>query len=150
MPPKRPTPAGAAYLIYGGSNLAGLRQTVNNVPYISLGNVAGGTGDPNNVPGAVITGPAGSSQTGFSVAAGGDFNGDGYRGHPGRNARLREQLDTAGPRRSNPPVRAPSSSGAYLTGLIPLGAIPTNIDAAPVRRVRRRRRGRLCRVCRSA
>ena len=123
--------SGAAYLVYGGSNLAGLRTTINGIPFISLANVNGG-GGANTIPGAVITGPAGGSETGFSVSAGGDFNGDGYAdilvGSPG----FAGSSTTTGQGEVTLLYGAPSSSGAYLSGAIPLGAIPSNIAAAQI------------------
>jgi hypothetical protein len=67
---------GAAYLIYGGSGLASLATVTNNVRYISL-SLIGATTSPT-VPGATIQGSVASGETGWSVSAGGDFNGDGY------------------------------------------------------------------------
>lgn len=123
--------SGAAYLVYGGSNLAGLRTTVNGIPFISLANVNGGGGS-NAVPGAVITGPAGGSETGFSVAAGGDFNADGYAdilvGSPGYAG----SSTTTGQGEVTLLYGAPSSSGSYLSGAIPLGDIPASIAAAQI------------------
>ncbi len=74
--PDAASSTGAAYLIYGGSNLANLATTTNGVRYINLANV-GQTGT-NAVPGAIITGPAGGTGTGFAVSGAGDFNGDGF------------------------------------------------------------------------
>jgi hypothetical protein len=68
--------AGSAYLVYGGSNLAGRSTITGNARFIILSNV-GATGT-NAVPGAAISGPAGGSLTGFSVSSAGDFNNDGF------------------------------------------------------------------------
>jgi FG-GAP repeat len=123
--------AGAAYLVYGGSNLASLRTIVNGVPFISLANVVGGTGT-GNVPGAIIDGPAGGSDTGFSVAAGGDFNGDGFAdilvGTPSFNG----SSTTLNQGEVTMLYGAASTSGAYLTGTIPLSAIPSSIAAVQI------------------
>ena len=80
MPPRADADAGAAYLVYGGSNLAGMQTTVNGVPFISLSNLTGGSGTGTTVPGATFVGDPGAvpgSSTGFAVSAGGDFNADG-------------------------------------------------------------------------
>ena len=82
-------------------------------------------GGSNTVPGAVITGPARSSaQTGFSVAAGGDFNADGFGdilvGSPG----FAGSSTTLGQGEVTLLYGASSTSGGYLTGAIPLAAIP--------------------------
>ena len=123
--------AGAAYLVYGGSNLAGLRTIVNGIPFISLANVAGGTGT-GTVPGATITGPAGGSGTGFSVSAGGDFNGDGFGDILIGSPDFSPSSTTTDQGEVTLLYGAASTSGAYLTGLIPLGAIPANIAAAQI------------------
>jgi hypothetical protein len=72
---------GSAYLIYGGTSLAGLAQstTVNGVTvrYINLANVGAAAGTTGAVPGATIVGPGGS-ETGWAVSSGGDFNADGF------------------------------------------------------------------------
>ena len=65
--PAAASDAGAAYLVYGGSTLAGLATTTNGIKYINLANV-GGTGT-NAVPGAIITGQTGGSATGFAVSS---------------------------------------------------------------------------------
>ncbi len=48
---------GAAYLVYGGSTLASLAQTVNGVRYINLANVGAASTTTGAVPGATILGP---------------------------------------------------------------------------------------------
>ena len=126
--PQAANSAGAAYLVYGG-NLANLRSTVNGIPFITLANVTGGAGTGTAVPGAILTGPAGGSQTGFSVSAGGDFNADGFGdiliGSPtlaGSSTLLNQGAVYL-------LYGAASTSPAFLTGVIPLGAIPTAINS---------------------
>jgi hypothetical protein len=72
---------GAAYLIYGGSSLPSLAQTVSvngtNRTLINLANVGAASGTTGAVPGAAILGPT-SSRTGQAVSSAGDFNGDGF------------------------------------------------------------------------
>ncbi len=120
--------AGAAYLIYGGSGLAGLQTTNNGQTYLNVGNIAG-TGS-GNIPGATIQGNPGAvpgSMTGFSVSAGGDFNGDGFGdiliGAPNfsttANTNVGQVFMLYG---------ASSSTSAYLTGVIPLASLPTAIQ----------------------
>jgi hypothetical protein len=121
--------SGAAYLVYGGSNLANLRTTVNGIPFISLSNVSGGTGTGTTVPGATFVGPtsnAGNTELGFSVAAGGDFNGDGFAdillGGPGYGS----GATLAGQGIAYLFYGASSTNGGYLTGSINLNSIPAN------------------------
>ncbi len=122
--------SGAAYLIYGGSSLAGLRTTVNGIPFISLANVNGGTSGTNTVPGAVITGPAGGDETGFSVSAGGDFNNDGYADILIGTPFFSSSTTLTDNGEATLLYGAPSTSGAYLSGSIPLASLPANIVAA--------------------
>ena len=124
--------AGAAYLVYGGSNLAGLRTTVNNIPFLPLTNLAGGAGT-GKVPGATFVGPTGSgtqSGLGFSVSAGGDFNADGFG-----DILLGSPTWSSGPTFANQGevfmfYGAASTSGGFLTGLINLNSIPANFSPA--------------------
>ena len=86
--------AGSAYLVYGGSTLAGMQTTVNNVPFISLSNLSGGTGTGTQIPGATFVGDPGAvtgSHTGFAVSAGGRFQRRWGCGHSDRRARLEQQ-----------------------------------------------------------
>jgi hypothetical protein len=117
--------AGNAYLVYGGSNLAGLRQTINGVSFINLANLTGsGTG---NVPGATFIGSPSSgtvSSLGMSVAGGGDFNGDGVG-----DILLGEPTWSASPTFANQGevylfYGAKSTSAGFLTGTI-------NVDTPP-------------------
>ena len=75
---------GQAYLVYGGSNLAGLSTPTptptGTVRYIPLDNIgATGTGA---VPGAIFVGTSGSgdSLTGNAVSSAGDYNSSGFAG----------------------------------------------------------------------
>ncbi len=115
--PSASSTAGAAYLVYGGTSLAGLATTTNGVRYINLANV-GGTGT-NAVPGAIFTGPAGGAMTGFSVSAAGDFNdygfGDIMIGSPGFSS----SSTTTSQGEVTLFYGAASTSTAYLTGTIP-------------------------------
>jgi hypothetical protein len=124
--------AGAAYLVYGGGNLAGLRTTVNGIPFISLTNLSGGSGT-GNVPGATFVGSPSSgtnSALGMAVSAGGDFNGDGFG-----DILLSEPTWSASPTFANQGevylfYGAASTSGAALTGLINLGSVSPNLPFA--------------------
>jgi hypothetical protein len=133
--PAAASESGTAYLIYGGSTLAGMQTTVNNVPFISLSNVSGGSGTGTTVPGATFVGPAGAvpgSELGWTVSAGGDFNADGdadiLLGAPfwsGSTTSTQAGLVYI-------LYGAPSTSSAFLTGNIPLSNIPTAIQAATI------------------
>jgi hypothetical protein len=117
--------SGAAYLIYGGSTLAGLAQTVNGVRFINLANVGAASGTTRAVPGATIVGPGGSL-TGWAVSAGGDFDTDGF------GDILIGSPDFTTPSATNIGLAsllygAPSTSGAYLTGTITLLSPPTGV-----------------------
>ncbi|HEX3449008.1 MAG TPA: integrin alpha, partial [Isosphaeraceae bacterium] len=133
--PASASEAGSAYLVYGGSTLAGLQTTVNNVPFISLSRLSGGTGTGTPIPGATFVGPAGAvpgSQLGWTVSAGGDFNGDGNAdillGAPfwsGSTTSTQAGLVYI-------LYGAPSTSSAFLTGRISLANIPTAIQSAVI------------------
>jgi hypothetical protein len=119
---------GAAYLVYGGTSLASRATVTNGVRYINLANV-GGTGT-TGVPGAIITGPAGGSETGFAVSSAGDFNNDGFSdiliGSPffsGSTTETNQGEVTL-------LYGAPSNSSAALTGTISLANIPSAIPSA--------------------
>ena len=112
--------AGAAYLIYGGNNLAGAVTTVNGFSSIPLGRV--GTTGTTGVPGAIFTGATGNL-TGFSVSGAGDFNNDGLSdfliGEPAFGASAgRVTL-----------VYGQSGTPLPITGTIPLGTLPATILA---------------------
>ena len=118
--------SGAAYLIYGGSSLASLAQTVNGLRYINLANVGAASTTTGAVPGATIVGP-GSSKTGWAVSSGGDFNGDGFGdiliGSPYYTTASATNLGLA-----TLFYGAATSSSSYLTGTITLTAPPTGIS----------------------
>lgn len=118
---------GAAYLIYGGSGLASLAQTVNGVRYINLAKVGAASTTTGAVPGATILGPSGS-QTGFAVSSGGYFNGnttysDILIGSPYYST---SSLTNVG--EATLLYGAPSSSTSYLTGTINLTSPPSTIN----------------------
>ncbi len=123
---------GAAYLIYGGSGLPALAQTVSvggvNRTFINLANVGAttGTGGGAVVPGATILGPS-SSRTGQAVSAGGDFNGDGFA-----DILIGSPLFSSSSTLTNNGLAtllygAASTSTAFLTGTITLGSAPTGV-----------------------
>jgi FG-GAP repeat len=125
--------ASTAYLIYGGSTLAGLAQTVNGLRYINLANVGAASSTTGAVPGATLVGPGGSL-TGWAVSSGGDFNDDGFGdiliGSPSDS---NSNLTTNG--MATLLYGAPSTSGGYLTGTItllspPSGVVPLYLDGA--------------------
>jgi hypothetical protein len=122
--------SGKAYLVYGGSNLAGLRTIVNGVPFISLSNVTGGGGTGPVVPGAIFVGPLGvetESQLGFSVAAAGDFNDDGFADIQIGSPTLSTTTTTLDQGADYLFYGAPSTSGSFLTGVIQIGSVSANI-----------------------
>jgi hypothetical protein len=122
---------GNAYLVYGGSNLAGLRQTVNGVSFINLANIKGsGTG---NIPGATFVGTPSAdapSALGDAVAGGGNFAGT------GDDAILLGEPTWAGEADNNDQGEvdmffgAPTTSAAFLTGTIMVAAPPAGISPA--------------------
>jgi hypothetical protein len=77
---------GAAYLVYGATNLPSLATTTNGVTSIVLNRVGATT---STVPGLTINGTANGDLTGFAVSSAGDFDGDGLSdilvGSPGWN-----------------------------------------------------------------
>ncbi len=115
--------AGAAYLVYGGSNLGNLATTTppSTVRFINLNRVgATGTGA---VPGAIFNGVAGG-EAGFSVSSAGDFNGDGIGDIMIGSPMATEGLNaTAG--QVNVFYGAKSTSAAYLSGIYNLANLPT-------------------------
>ncbi len=118
---------GTAYLIYGGSGLASLAQTVNSVRYINLANVGAASTTTGAVPGATIVGPSGS-QTGYAVSSGGFFDGntsnsDILIGSPYYST---STLTNAG--MATLLYGASSSSSSYLTGTINLASPPASIS----------------------
>jgi hypothetical protein len=125
--PSAASNAGAAYLVYGGSNLASLATTVNGVRFINLANV-GGTGT-GAVPGAIITGATGGSEAGFAVSSAGDFNNDGFSdiliGSPtfsGSTTETSQGLVTL-------LYGAATGSTTALTGTLSLANLPTGLPS---------------------
>ena len=119
--------AGAAYLIYGATNLAAQGTVIGGVNQISLNRV----GDPsatnaptNTVAGAIFLGASSAAQTGFAVSTAGDFNNDGRAdfliGSPGFNGRGEATLFYG----------QPVSSASRILGTIPLNAIPVTFPTA--------------------
>jgi hypothetical protein len=106
---------GKAYLIYGGANLFNLATTVQGVSQINLSRVG------SDVPGAVFLGDATGDQTGFSVATGGDFNGDGLGdfliGSPGWNGgQGRATL-----------IEGVAAGSGQISGTLTLSALPSTV-----------------------
>ena len=129
--PAASSSAGAAYLVYGGSNLAGLRTTVNGVPFISLANVAGGSGTGNGAWRAIFSGPVSAGPTaglGSAVAAGGDFNGDGFSDILLGAPNFSSSTTFASQGEVFLFYGAASNNGGYLTGLINLNSISPNFS----------------------
>ncbi len=124
--PTASSSAGAAYLVYGGSTLAGLATTTNGVRYINLSVVA----TTGTTAGAIIQGPGGNAETGFSVSSAGDFNADGFGdiliGSP--------DFSGSGTAANQGAVTllygAPLTSSGALLGAIPLSSIPAAIASA--------------------
>jgi hypothetical protein len=125
--PSAASNAGAAYLVYGGSTLAGLATTTNGVRFINLANV-GGTGT-GAVPGAIITGPTGGSQTGFAVSSAGDFNNDGFSDILLGSPTWSGSATTTNQGLVSLLYGAASTSSATLTGTISLANVPTAIPS---------------------
>ena len=124
----RASGAGAAYLVYGGNNLASLATTVTHstgatIRYIYLSNVGATTG---TVPGAIITGPPPAAvdsaicrQLGRATSTADGFA-DIMIGSPTSSSSSTADR----PGRSLPALRCGQHSAAYLTGTIPLATIP--------------------------
>ena len=119
--------AGAAYLIYGATNLAAQGAVISGVNQISLsrvGNPSATNAPSNTVAGAIFTGAGPAAQTGFAVSAAGDFNNDGRAdfliGSPGFNGTGEATLFYG----------QPVSSASRILGTIPLSAIPVTFPAA--------------------
>jgi hypothetical protein len=115
---------GTAYLIYGSASLLTLATpNVNNLFAISLG-LIGSSGVYN---GAVFNGLSAGSNTGFSVAAAGDFNADGFPdlmiGSPGNS------VPTLAGQVTLIYGKAQTSSSPGVFGTINLSSLPTNIQA---------------------
>ena len=125
--PQAASSAGAAYLVYGGTALAGLATTTNTVRYINLSNV-GGTGT-NAVPGAIFTGPAGGSETGFAVSSAGDFNNDGFGDIVIGTPQFSSSSTLLNQGEASIFYGATLGSTGYLTGTIPLANVPTGIQS---------------------
>ncbi len=117
---------GAAYLVYGGPTLTNLATTVNGVRFINLGVVA----TTGTTAGALIQGPGGNAETGFSVSSAGDFNADGFSdiliGSPDFSGSSTESDQGAVTLLYGEDIK---SAGA-LVGTIPLSSIPTAIASA--------------------
>jgi hypothetical protein len=128
--PTAASAAGAAYLVYGGSGLAGLSTITGNARFIILSNVGLPSGTTGAVPGAAITGPAGGSLTGYSVASAGDFNNDGFGdfliGSPGFSS----SSTTTAQGEATMFYGAASTSAALPSGQFSLAAIPSAIRSA--------------------
>jgi len=119
--------AGAAYLIYGATNLAAEGAVIGGVNQISLsrvGNPNATNAPTNTVAGAIFLGASSAAQTGFAVSTAGDFNNDGRAdfliGSPGFNGRGEATLFYG----------QPVSSATRIVGTIPLNAIPVTFPAA--------------------
>ncbi len=117
---------GAAYLIYGGSGLAGLAQTVSGVRYISLANVGAASGTTGAVPGATILGPSGS-RTGWAVSSGGDFNNDGFGDILIGSPQFSSSTTVTTNGLASLLYGAASGATGYLTGIMTLGSTPSGI-----------------------
>jgi hypothetical protein len=117
-------PGGSAYLIYGSNTLLTLAMpNINNVYFISLGLI----GSSAIFNGAIFNGLPVGSNTGFSVAAAGDFNADGFAdlmiGSPGNNVpTLPGQVNLIY-------GQAQTSTSTGIFGTINLSAPPTNIQS---------------------
>ncbi len=125
--PTAASSAGAAYLIYGGSNLTSLATTTNGVRYINLANV-GQTGT-SSVPGATITGPAGNSETGYAVSGAGDFNGDGFGDFMVGTPDYSSSSTVTDQGAVTMFYGAASTSSGFVNGNIPLSNIPSAIQS---------------------
>ncbi len=136
--------AGAAYLVYGGSSLAGLATTTNGVRYINLSLV--GTTGTGAVPGAIFTGPAGGAMTGYSVSTAGDFNDSGFAdimiGSPGYSGSSHYHQ----PGRGQPVLRGRERLDRVSHGDDPARHHPHRHPVGHLDRRQRRRHGRLCAV----
>ena len=135
--------AGAAYLVYGGSNLAGLRTTVNGVPFISLANVNGG-GGTNKVPGADIRGLWGQRDR-LLGSRRWRFQRRRLRRHLDRNPVRVPDLDKHQSRRSDPALRCGDHERRLSHRRYPVGGNSGEYQRAPVDGSKRRRRGWLFR-----
>jgi len=115
---------GAAYLVYGGSNVGTQATLTHNVFYISLSRV-GGTAT-GSLSGAKIVGPGATGETGFSVSPAGDFNADGLAdfmiGTPLTNAGsvLTDQGE----------VDLIYGAASGITGTLTLGSLPATVRSA--------------------
>jgi hypothetical protein len=118
---------GSAYLIYGGSNLAGLATTTNGVRYINL-SLVGSTGT-GAVPGATFTGPAGGDLTGYAVSTAGEFNDSGFAGILIGSPGFSSSSTATSQGEVSLFYGAASGSTSYLTGTIPLSNIPTGVQS---------------------
>ncbi len=127
--PQSGSGAGNAYLVYGGSNLAGLATTTGGVSFINLARVGTTVTSPVPVPGAIFTGPGNGALNGFSVSSAGDWNGDGFSdiiiGAPGAGttSSLNQGVVYVF-------YGAPNTSSGFLTGTIPVGNIPATFGSA--------------------
>jgi hypothetical protein len=121
--------AGNAYLVYGGSNLASLRQTINGVSFINLANLTGsGTG---NVPGATFIGTPSAdtpSALGSTVSSAGDFNGDGLGDIMFGEPTWAGEADNNDQGEVDLFYGAKSTSAGFLTGTIMVASPPAGIS----------------------
>ncbi len=125
--PQAASGAGSAYLVYGGTSLAGLATSTNGVQYINLSLV--GTTGTGAVPGAVITGPAVGSETGYSVSSAGDFTDDGFSDILIGSPDFSSSSNTTDQGEVTLLYGASSTSSASLTGTIRLSNIPSAIPS---------------------
>jgi hypothetical protein len=126
--PTAASSAGAAYLIYGGLNLASLATTTNGVRFINLANV-GGTAT-GAVPGAIITGAQGGSEAGFAVGSAGNFNNSGFSGILIGSPTFSGSTTETNQGRVDLLDGAATGSSGALTGTISLANIPSAIGSA--------------------
>jgi hypothetical protein len=122
---------GNAYLVYGGSNLAGLRTTVNGVSFINLANITGsGTG---NIPGATFVGTPSAdnpSALGMAVASGGNFEGTGLDAILLGEPFWASDADEDDQGEVDMFFGATSTSAGFLTGTIMVASPPAGISGA--------------------
>lgn len=125
---QRNTSAGAAFLVYGASNLPSQAILNNGVFTIALNRVV--PGGSTSIPGAVFVGDNNGDLTGFSVSSAGDFNADGladfmigspFWDAPTGSGAGRVNLIFGRGASPNPPGR--------ILGIQTLSGLPANINA---------------------